>query len=67
MNLLELMLEDAEIQYLRIDGAVSTVERNRIIRQFQENPDMNVLLMTIGTGAVGYEDTLLTPIIVRCG
>ena len=64
LNLLEVMLENAEIPYARIDGATSTIERNRIVKQFQENPDTKLLLMTTGTGAVGYEKSPLTHLIV---
>lgn len=53
LDLLELMLENVGIQYVRIDGATPTIERNRIIKQFQEDPETNLLLMTTGTGAVG--------------
>ena len=55
LKLLELMLQNAKIHYVRIDGATATVERNRIVKQFQEDPHTNLLLMTTGTGAVGYE------------
>lgn len=43
-----------EIVYSRIDGAVPAPRRSKIIDDFQRNPEMAVLLMTIGTGAVGY-------------
>ena len=36
------------------------MERNRTIKQFQDDADINVLLMTTGTGAVGYETSFLT-------
>ena len=49
------MLENAKIHYVRIDGATATVERNRIVKRFQEDPDTKLLLMTTVTGAVGYE------------
>ena len=52
------MLENAKIHYVRIDGATPTIERNRIVNQFQEEPDTKLLLMTTGTGAVGYETPL---------
>ena len=55
LNLLELMLGNAGMRYVRIDGATPTIERNRIVKQFQEDPCTNLLLMTTGTGAVGYE------------
>jgi SWI/SNF-related matrix-associated actin-dependent regulator of chromatin subfamily A3 len=42
------------IVYSRIDGTVGASERSRIIDDFQHNPETAVLLMTIGTGAVGY-------------
>jgi hypothetical protein len=42
------------IVYSRIDGAVPAPHRTKIIDDFQRNPEMAVLLMTIGTGAVGY-------------
>ena len=49
------MLENAAIHYVRIDGATPTIKRNGIVNQFQEDPDTKLLLMTTGTGAVGYE------------
>ena len=49
------MLENAKIHYVRIDGATATVERDGIVKRFQEDPDTKLLLMTTGTGAVGYE------------
>lgn len=59
------MLEIAGIHYVRIDGATPTIERNKIVKQFQEDPDTKLLLMTTGTGAVGYEKLFLTPVIVH--
>ncbi|KAM0802320.1 SNF2 family N-terminal domain-containing protein [Usnea florida] len=57
LALVGLLLENASIQYLRIDGATTTIERNGIIKRFQEHPDSNLLLMTTGTGAVGLNLT----------
>ena len=48
------MLLQHGIKYLRIDGNVSNVERKIIVKQFQERSEINVLLMTTGTGSVGY-------------
>ena len=61
------MLDNVGIQYVRIDGAIPTLERNRIIKQFQEDTDTNLLLMTTGTGAVGYGAFPLTPVTVSYG
>ena len=51
---LESILMNRGIVYSRIDGTVSATHRSKIIDDFQHNPEMAVLLMTIGTGAVGY-------------
>jgi len=37
----------------RIDGECSTTKRERILHQFTEDPNLRVLIMTTGTGAVG--------------
>ncbi|KAL9064865.1 MAG: hypothetical protein Q9161_008607 [Pseudevernia consocians] len=60
LDILERMLREAGITYVRIDGAIATSERNRIIKQFQEDEDTNLLLMTTGTGAVGLNLTAAT-------
>lgn len=58
------MLKNFGIEYVRIDGAIPTNQRNRIIKQFQENQDTNLLLMTTGTGAVGYKTSIVTLMVV---
>ncbi|CAI9627663.1 unnamed protein product [Alternaria burnsii] len=37
----------------RIDGECSTAKRKRILQRFAEDPNLRVLIMTTGTGAVG--------------
>jgi DNA repair protein RAD5 len=54
LDILEVLLSRAGIYPLRIDGTVSQQERLRILERFRESPDYPVLLMTVGTGAVGY-------------
>lgn len=59
------MLENVGTQYVRIDGAIPTIERNRIIKQFQEDPETSLLLMTTGTGAVGYNISPIKLLLVQ--
>lgn len=47
------MLDREGIHYVRIDGSVSNPERLRALESFKVDPGLKVLLMTIGTGAVG--------------
>jgi len=53
LGVLEPMLLGRSIKYVRTDGDVSNIERAGFVKQFQEDPATNVLLMTTGTGAVG--------------
>jgi SNF2 family DNA or RNA helicase len=54
LDQLESILMEKEIVCSRIDGTVPPRERSQKIDDFQRNPETAVLLMTIGTGAVGY-------------
>jgi SNF2 family DNA or RNA helicase len=47
------MLQRHNIAYLRIDGSVPNAERQRALCGFDNATERMVLLMTIGTGAVG--------------
>ncbi|KAJ6104356.1 helicase [Penicillium sp. IBT 18751x] len=54
------MLQHHNIDYLRIDGSVSSAERQRALRGFDSVSERIVLLLTIGTGAVGLNLTSAT-------
>ena len=49
------MLIGKGIPCLRIDGRVSFSDRLEILSKFREDPNTPVLLMSIETGAVGYD------------
>ncbi|KAI1477417.1 SNF2 family N-terminal domain-containing protein [Daldinia eschscholtzii] len=53
LDILQQLFDQERIQCRRVDGKVSLVERSMRLRDFRENPQINVLLMSIGTGAVG--------------
>lgn len=55
LNLVEVLFTENGIKYCRVDGSISTTtRRKKILLDFQEQDDIRVLLMTLGTGAVGY-------------
>lgn len=54
LDIAAILLDHDGIDYSRIDGSVPNPERLRVLENFNCNPGMKVLLMTIGTGAVGY-------------
>ncbi len=53
LDLLENLLRTRNIQTLRIDGQVTNRNRTEILSEFGESRTARVLLMSIGTGAVG--------------
>lgn len=53
LELVAAILRRDNIPYLRIDGSVSSAERQRALCGFDNASERMVLLMTIGTGAVG--------------
>ncbi|KAH7171251.1 DNA repair and recombination protein RAD5C [Dactylonectria macrodidyma] len=57
LNLVECLFTENGITYCRVDGSISSIgRRKKILFDFQERADMRVLLMTLGTGAVGLND-----------
>ncbi|KAK3202497.1 hypothetical protein GRF29_161g1443260 [Pseudopithomyces chartarum] len=53
LDLIGAYLGRAFIDYRRIDGECPTAKRERILEEFAHNPQLRVLIMTTGTGAVG--------------
>lgn len=49
------MLSAGNIQSLQIDGRVRFTDRSAILSKFRDDPTIFVLLMSIDTGAVGYD------------
>ncbi|KAI0907155.1 SNF2 family N-terminal domain-containing protein [Ustulina deusta] len=58
LDLLSQLLRQTGIIYRQVDGRTSYVERSKGLKAFKEDPGVSVLLMTIGTGAVGLNLTV---------
>ncbi|OCL02283.1 hypothetical protein AOQ84DRAFT_369386 [Glonium stellatum] len=50
------ILQMRGISFLRVDGSVPLSKRGHILSEFHRNPEMKVLLITFGTGAVGLNN-----------
>ncbi|KLU90623.1 hypothetical protein MAPG_10475 [Magnaporthiopsis poae ATCC 64411] len=57
LDILEHLLRNSGILFHRIDGSVDASHRAAIIEDFGNDPRIPVILMTIGTGAVGLTIT----------
>ncbi|KAI1740462.1 SNF2 family N-terminal domain-containing protein [Xylaria scruposa] len=57
LDLLSQLLGQAQVAYRLVDGRTSYTERSKALKAFKEDPEVLVLLMSIGTGAVGLNLT----------
>lgn len=46
-------LSSRSMAYTRIDGGLNLDQRRRAIESFQSEPDLKILLLSFGSGAVG--------------
>jgi len=53
LDIVACALNREDIQYCRIDGEIGTGERREVLKRFNAEKNISVLLMTLGTGAVG--------------
>jgi len=53
LDLIGSSLNNALVNFQRIDGECPTAKREKILDEFTNNPNLRVLIMTTGTGAVG--------------
>lgn len=55
LDLVAQHLEQQQIMHARIDGTYSLSQRQKILNEYDTDTATRILLMTTGTGAVGYE------------
>ncbi|KAH8892451.1 hypothetical protein GQ53DRAFT_861762 [Thozetella sp. PMI_491] len=56
LDIVQDMLVNQGVSFCRVDGSLSPSKRRTVLKRFQENPSISVLLMTLGTGAVGLNN-----------
>lgn len=54
LDLIACYLHSSNISYCRIDGTQSAMQREQILKEYQQDTSAKILLMTTGTGAFGY-------------
>ena len=53
LDILQIALDHLDIQYTRLDGQTRTDERQGIVDEFTEDPDITVFLLSTKAGGVG--------------
>ncbi|CAI7574972.1 unnamed protein product [Penicillium glandicola] len=56
------MLHQHNISFARVDGSMSIPQRQQAFKRFKTSKDVNILLMTIGTGSVGLNLSIATQV-----
>ncbi|KAK3342074.1 SNF2 family N-terminal domain-containing protein [Lasiosphaeria hispida] len=56
LDLLGELFHDEDVVFGRVDGSVDPAQRKKVLADFHNDPSMRVLLMTIGTGAIGLNN-----------
>ncbi|KAL8484399.1 hypothetical protein ACS0TY_026896 [Phlomoides rotata] len=57
LDLLQIPLSRSKISFLRLDGTLNLQQRERVIKQFSEDDNIKVLLMSLKAGGVGINLT----------
>jgi SWI/SNF-related matrix-associated actin-dependent regulator of chromatin subfamily A3 len=59
LKLVSRLLDIHGLGFTMIDGSLSLNDRLKVLKDFKSPTGANLLLMTLGTGAVGYIISLL--------
>ncbi|XP_057826600.2 DNA repair protein RAD5A isoform X2 [Cryptomeria japonica] len=57
LDLLQIPLSRGNFQFVRLDGTLNQQQRERVIREFSENPHILVMLISLKAGGVGINLT----------
>ena len=57
LDLIQLALEDRKIKFTRLDGKMSRAKRTSALDVFREDPEVRVILVSIGAGGLGLNLT----------
>jgi SWI/SNF-related matrix-associated actin-dependent regulator 1 of chromatin subfamily A len=64
LDILEVALTHLDVEYTRLDGQTRTDERQAIVDEFTENPDITVFLLSTKAGGVGINLTAASVVII---
>lgn len=54
LYLIQIALKEHDITFVQLDGSLTLAQREDVLQKFAKDPEVTVLLMTIGSGSVGY-------------
>jgi len=54
LNRLEEALSSQGMKHVRVDGSLTVEKRRTAINEFQNNPEIRIMLLSYGCGSVGF-------------
>lgn len=57
LDLIQIALEDNGIKFVRLDGRMARAKRNVALVAFREDPDVRVIIISVGAGGLGLNLT----------
>jgi len=64
LDILEVALEYLDIRYTRLDGSTRTDERQGLVDDFNDDPDITIFLLSTKAGGVGINLTAASVVII---
>ncbi|KAI9671652.1 MAG: hypothetical protein M1831_003180 [Alyxoria varia] len=64
LDLIQIALTDNQVGFVRLDGSKSRAERNSALNKFANDPDITVILVSIGAGGLGLNLTAASRVYV---
>jgi hypothetical protein len=64
LDLLEIPIDDAGFKYVRYDGSMDPSDRDSAIKSFMENPQVDIMLVSLMAGNAGLNLTAASQVIV---
>ena len=64
LNIIEVALDHLDVRYVRLDGQTRTDERQGLVDEFNEDPDITVFLLSTKAGGVGINLTAASVVVI---
>lgn len=64
LNIIQVALDHLDIRYVRLDGQTRTDERQSLVDEFNDDPDISVFLLSTKAGGVGINLTAASVVVI---
>ncbi|KAL8560185.1 hypothetical protein ACOMHN_021679 [Nucella lapillus] len=65
LDIVEVFMQQQKLRYIRLDGSTPVTDRQRLIDQFNEDPDIFIFLLSTRAGGLGINLTAANTIVIH--